>query len=463
MFIKKYFSVCLLLVATAFFGLDAQKTQQQKKIDSLDQRISKMEQLLQLKNQKIRLIDKSINEKANILPVSIETEAKKKSWTDHVNLRGYVQVRYNGLVESNENLMCDQCDKSWGAGDDFFIRRARIIFFGKLNEYASFYIQPDFASSASIGTAGHLVQLRDAYFDISLDKEQQFRFRIGQSKIPYGFENLQSSQNRLPLDRHDAFNSAVTNERDLGIFFYWTPKRVQKLFTEFGSKHSGNYGMFGIGVYNGQTANFPDATTIKTLTGTTFSDGDKHFVARLTYPFKIWNQIIEPGVQAYTGYYFGSPYLDTNQSSNDKTYQDRRIGVTLAIAPKPFGLLAEYTLGKGPEFNKTKNKVTTQELEGGHITVSYQKEFKNKSILTPYYRISYFDGGKKHETNAPSYEVMEHDLGLEWQPFKAFELVASWVISDRTLSAPGVTSGGSTIWNGNQQGNLLRLQAQINF
>ena len=51
-----------------------------------------------------------------------------------------------------------------------------------------------------------------------IDKEKVNRLRIGQSKIPYGWENLQSSQNRLPLDRDDAFNSAAKNERDLGVF-----------------------------------------------------------------------------------------------------------------------------------------------------------------------------------------------------------------------------------------------------
>jgi hypothetical protein len=50
---------------------------------------------------------------------------------------------------------------------------------------------------------------------LSFDAKKEYRVRIGQSKVPYGFENLQSSQNRLTLDRNDALNSAVVNERDL--------------------------------------------------------------------------------------------------------------------------------------------------------------------------------------------------------------------------------------------------------
>src|SRR5690606_27063174 len=117
----------------------------------------------------------------------------------------------------------------------------------------------DFASSPG-GGAMNFVQIRDAYFDVGLDKKNEFRFRIGQSKVPFGFENLQSSQNRLPLDRNDALNSAVSNERDIGVFFYWAPEKIRKRFSMLvreGYKGTGDYGVFGLGVYNGQTANRP--------------------------------------------------------------------------------------------------------------------------------------------------------------------------------------------------------------
>ena len=155
--------------------------------------------------------------------------APTKKWYESVQMRGYMQVRYNGLLQTNEDLECEQCDRSWGGDNDFFVRRMRLIFFGQVSPRVYFYIQPDFASSPS-SSAMHFGQLRDAYFDVGLDDKNEFRFRIGQSKVPYGFENMQSSQNRLPLDRADAMNSAVTNERDLGVFFYWAPAKTRKLF-----------------------------------------------------------------------------------------------------------------------------------------------------------------------------------------------------------------------------------------
>jgi hypothetical protein len=154
--------------------------------------------------------------------------AQIKKWYDNISIRGYMQIRYNRLLETNENLGCEQCDRSWGKDGGFFMRRMRIIFFGQLSKNVYLYVQPDFASSPSTERL-HFGQIRDAYFDVGVDNNNEFRFRIGQSKIPYGFENMQSSQNRIALDRNDALNSAVSNERDIGLFFYWAPKNKRKL------------------------------------------------------------------------------------------------------------------------------------------------------------------------------------------------------------------------------------------
>jgi hypothetical protein len=190
-----------------------------------------------------------------------EKPKEEKKWFETISVRGYSQIRYNGLLVTNPDLGCEQCDKSWGGDNGFFMRRMRVILYGQISPRVYVYIQPDFASSAS-STGLHFGQIRDAYFDLGLDKENEFRLRVGQSKVPYGFENMQSSQNRPPLDRSDALNSAVSNERDLGVFFYWAPAAKRKLFSSLvkdGLKGSGDYGVFGLGIYNGQTANKPEA------------------------------------------------------------------------------------------------------------------------------------------------------------------------------------------------------------
>lgn len=372
----------------------------------------------------------------------------KKAWYQTLSLGGYMQVRYNRLLETNDDLKCEQCDKSWGGTGGFFIRRMRLKISGNLHERVFFYFQPDFAISTT-STGLHFTQLRDAFVDIALDTKKEFRFRIGQSKVPFGFENLQSSQNRLPLDRNDAINSAVFNERDLGIFFYWAPEHIRERYAYLissGLKGSGDYGVFGLGIYNGQTANKPEL------------NNTPHVVARLSYPIAFKNtQILEPGIQAYTGsYILPAEIRSTNvKAVSDFTFIDKRAAASLVLYPQPIGVQLEYEFGRGPEFNTQTDSIEIQSLHGGYALISYMIKV-NKHVIIPFFRTQMYEGGKKHELDARSYSVSEHELGFEWQPNKHFELTAMYTISERRFE--DFVNQDNT-----QKGNLLRLQVQLNY
>lgn len=367
-------------------------------------------------------------------------------WYDKFGIRGYAQLRYNRLLETNPDLGCEQCDKSWGKGGGFFLRRVRVIFFGQISERVYFYIQPDFASST--GSTLNIGQIRDAYFDVGIDRKNEFRFRIGQSKIPYGFENMQSSSNRLPLDRADGTNSALKNERDAGVMFYWAPRKIRDRFSmvnRTGLKGSGDYGVLAFGAFNGQTANSPEL------------NDQPHIVARASYPFQVGSQIIEPGLQAYTGLY----QIPTSNLSKgvkyvqDKNYRDERVAASFILYPQPFGIQAEYNVGRGPEFNKLTDSIETRAITGGYATFCYKFSAKNM-LFYPFTRIQYYDGGKKHEKDARSYKVNEFEVGVEWQPVRQFELVVMYTMSSRTYE-------DFVLRDNFQRGNLLRIQAQLNF
>jgi len=396
---------------------------------------------LNIKHPELSLVDND-----TITPKSAVAASK---WYDKLQIRGYTQFRYNRLLETNPDLKCEQCDRSWGENGGFFFRRIRIIFYGDIHERVYLYIQPDFASAPS-ATTQQFAQIRDAYIDVALTKDKSFRLRFGQSKVPYGFENMQSSQNRTPLDRNDALNSAVSNERDVATFFYWAPVKIRKRFSYLvnsGLKGSGDYGVFGFGVFNGQTANRPDLNN--TL----------HTVARLTYPFQFKNgQIIEPGIQAYTGKVVVSS-VSTSKNvrgiNKEFEYLDERVAATFVMYPQPFGIQAEYTFGTGPRYNQYTNKIEQSELQGGYATVSMMLKPFNQ-ILIPFVRYQYYDGGKKHELDSRSYNVRETEIGVEWQPFFNFEFVAMYTISERNF-VDAVKPVNL------QTGNLLRLQVQCNF
>lgn len=380
---------------------------------------------------------------------TIKTAEKKieKKWYESISLRGYTQIRYNRFLETNSSYKNEQGDRSIGENGGFFLRRIRLIFFGNVHERVYIYIQPDFASSAS-STGLHFGQIRDCYFDLSLDKKKEFRIRFGQSKVPYGFENMQSSQNRIALDRNDALNSAVSNERDLGAFFYWAPSKIRDRFATLvssGLKGSGDYGVFAFGAYNGQTANRPEA------------NNNLHVVTRLTFPFLIGgNQFVESSIQAFTGKTTVSDITKgVKTQNNTNQFDDYRLAGTIVVYPQPFGVQAEYTIGSGPEYDPTTNTIQQSKLEGGYALINYMLKIQQQ-VLIPFCRYHYYNGGKKFETDARKYRVKELEIGVEWQPLKNFELVANYTIGNRTFEDGVKTSN-------NQIGNLLRLQAQFNF
>ncbi len=384
---------------------------------------------------------------------SSSPKPEEKKWYDKMRFSGYAQFRYNRLLESNPDLKCDQCDKSWGDNNSFAFRRARLVYQGQVHPRVFAYIQFDYAGSIKSKTDKteniHYLQVRDAYFDLGLDDKNEFRLRLGQSKVPYGFENMQSSSNRLPFDRSDALNSAVPNERDFGAFFMWAPEKIRKLQRDTlaanGNKGMGDYGVFTIGVYNGQTANKPEL------------NNQLHAVAKLSYPFRIANQIIEPGVMAYSGRFVLSP---DNISSgvgitDDNEYDDQRLAFGMMIQPRPLGILAEYTIGKGPEYNSALDSIMTQNLKGEFVTISYRQVIKNQ-VFQPYFRIQNYDGGKKMEKDARSYQVNEWEAGIEWIPVKNFELTAAFLQSHRRYADRSTPDY-------NEKGHLLRIQCQISY
>jgi len=399
---------------------------------------------------------------------------KEKKWYDNYSLRGYAQFRYNYVTHTAPGSAVPQYagDSSIGPDQEFIIRRARLIFTGNISDHLRVYLQPDFASTPD-GAAGnnHFTQIRDWYGDVFLDKEQVHRFRVGQSKVPYGWENLQSSQNRLFLDRNDAFNSATRNERDLGIFYYWTPEWATDMFkilVDENLKGSGNYGLFGLGVHNGQGGSIREV------------NDNLHIVSRLTWPIILQNdQVYEVGIQGYTGQYVvrgssirslgaGGAFIPTGaigQTVAPNTVPegsvDKRAGLTFIKYAQPFGIQAEWTFGEGPALNAAQNAIVTRSLHGGYIGANYKLDTHCWGTIFPFGRYQYFEGGYKSANNAPFSQINEWNFGVEWQIRKEMEFVMEYLITDRTnLTAVNVAGQRSY---GQFDGDVLRMQFQVNY
>lgn len=392
-----------------------------------------------------------------------QEQPKKKSWFEKYTISGYTQLRINETVDDRGPAAPHHNgDSSISDNQSFLLRRARMVLSGDVNDHVSIYLQPDFASSVpGSPDSNHFVQVRDWYADIYLDTDRVHRLRAGQSKVPYGWENMQSSRNRIPLDRNDAFNSATKNERDLGVFYYWTPKPAQDFFDKAlneGLKGSGNYGVFGIGFYNGQGGSFRE------------QNDNLHFITRLTIPHTFENgQMMEVGIQGYTGEYVvltsaisplgvGPTVAPTVDRDG---VLDERLGFTFVYYPQPFGFQSEWTIGRGPELNAAQTAIVDRSLYGGYAMMMYRHQTEHAGEWLPFARWVYYDGGYKSERNAPDVLIDEWELGCEWQITSAVEFVSMYTITNRTNTR--ARSSADTLSYEQFRGDLLRFQLQVRY
>lgn len=377
-----------------------------------------------------------------------------------LSVRGYTQMRYNGFISGDDSAPAGQSrlrsvhDGSIGDRSGFSLRRARLVFQGDISDRVELYFQSDFAAAVSNQSGSerreHFAQLRDAYADIFLDKSKTLRLRAGQSKVPYGWENMQSSSNRLTIDRSDAINSAVPGERDLGVVAYYTPKRVQAIWDELGhdgQKLFGNYGAFGLGVFNGQGIN------------RTEQNRDKMKVAFATWPFRLdglgdafAGQVLEIGGSAMLNKV--KPEIRSGTVSAT-SFDDNRAGLHAILYPRPLGIQAEWNWGKGPQWDRATQSIRTQALSGGYVQMMVRMTPEGSVSLMPYARWQHYRGGWKAATNAPRLETDEFEAGVEWQPWKSLELTIAYARMKRTEADERRT--------GRAEGDIVRTQLQWNY
>jgi Phosphate-selective porin O and P len=379
-------------------------------------------------------------------------KALANKWYERIGLRGYTQFRFSEVNQGEGPDIEVPADRSANANETLMIRRGRFIFSGDVTDHLYLYAQSDF--NASTGAADFSLQMRDLYADVALDTSKAWRIRLGQSKVPYGWVNLQSSQNRGPLERPDALNGAVEGERDLGAYLMWASPEARRRFRDLvgqGLKGSGDYGVFAIGAYSGQGLNRAD------------QNGDPHVLARASYPFKLSSgQFLELGVQGYYGKFvtqtqaFNPGTGVITPSRPDEGVVDERVALSAVWYPQPFGVEAEWNVGRGPELSDDLTRVESRPLHGGYVQFNYRRA-KGTASLFPFVRWQYYDGGRKFARNAPQMTVNELDLGLEVARWAELELTMVYTRTferTRTSLFPYASSTNA---------NRVGFQAQWNY
>jgi len=380
-------------------------------------------------------------------------------WYERIKLRGYVQNRFYGMLGDDDVPGYHQFNDGNIANDtaSIGIRRARMIFSGDVTNHLYLYLQTDL--NAGVGGSSSL-QARDIYGDISLDPAREFRVRVGLSKVPYGFVNMQSSQNRFALERPDALNSAVEGERDYGAYFIWAPYEKRNLFKDLvkmGLRGSGDYGVLNVGVYSGQGINQNDR------------NGDLHYIAHAAWPFEVGNQIMEVGASYFNGRFtptvgaIGTGGGAVTPSVDSRGLRDERVAINAILYPQPFGLEAEWTWGREPTLSQDMRSIGSDNLSGGYVQAVYRHVFANQAELLPFLRWQTFEGARKFATNAPRYRSSEVAVGFEYIPYPELEITLLYATGTRTNSTDNPGGAATLPRYRDVNFHYLGLQAQINF
>ncbi len=392
-------------------------------------------------------------------PIVLTPPSKRgKAWYERLTLRGYTQLRVNEIVSGDATAPAGVSRlRSIGDGNitdanNFSFRRVRLILQGDLSDHFSLYLQPDFASAISNQAANErregFGQLRDAYVDWFPLQDRSLRLRFGQSKVPFGWENLQSSSARLALDRTDGINTSVPTERDLGVVAYYTPPRVQAIWNRLsadGQKLFGNYGAFGLALYNGQGTNRVE------------TNNRLMFVAMGTWPFALDGLGLDGQVFEIGGAVMRNrvqPEIRTGGVS-PISYTDNRVGVHAMLYPQPIGFQAEWNWGTGPEWDPATRTIQAKPLTGGYVQAMGRVKESPLGPFMPFARWQYYRGGFKAGINAPRLETDELELGIEFQPAPPLEFTISYGHAKRREA--------DERRSGRAEGDLVRAQLQWNY
>ncbi len=377
-------------------------------------------------------------------------------WYERIRVNGYMQMRYAFGPSTNKFDIPLGDRRATTSPNQFYFRRIRMVFQGQVSDRMSFYFQP-----ALEGDGQNLFnnEIIDAFADYHLTKDKVFRLRFGLHRVPNAFDTYRSSSQRQELDRHESVQTGAPGERDLGLALYWTPKEDQHRYAQLAQYHNGpgDYGSIGIMVYNGQTRNRPE------------QNADKHVGVKVSHPFELPNgRLLEAGMFAFRGQFvvtgtgpITSPTAASRcpnqlRGSDGCQMRDERLTWYVFTPPQPWGILAEYTLGRGPKRN-AQGILEETHLNGGYVQLYYTWRYSDIAMLTPYIRYGEYHGGIKTIRGADG-ESRTWNFGLVWEPDTHWRFVTELMLKEG-LNTTLVAGKPQADFNG----SLIRFQAQWFF
>ena len=344
---------------------------------TIEERLEALEQKQKILERNRELEKEAEQEKAKSAVVA---GAGKNGFTLSSADKSY-QLKVSGYAQADGRFYFD--DDAVPATNTFLIRRARLIFDGRLVRYVGFRVQPDFGQGRTT--------LFDAYLVLQFRPEANLL--VGKAKTPYGLERLQSALDRRFVEL--AFPDGLTPNRDVGV--------------QFAGDALGGSLSYALAVLNG---------VVDGSSGDADTDDDKDYAARIfAHPFK------HTGIGAIEGLGLGvattygdqqgtvsAPNLPSFKTQGQLAFFSylagggtdntvRAEGERFRFSPQgyyhwgPFGLLGEYARTRqdvrmGAAIARLTN--TAWQLSAYYVLTGEKASFKRVNPAKP------FDPGKGH-------------------------------------------------------------------
>ena len=162
----------------------------------------------EVRNEANTILTKEVKENETVINNAVKKALPK------VTVSGYTQFYYSA-------------DPTLGGLEPFGVKRARVAFNCKLNDWATFKMQPDFDGIASptgtttisgktVVTSVPTVAFKEVWADITPIKDL-VTLRIGQYHQPFGFELPYSSSRKKVFDTPQYMSKVITSDYDYGI------------------------------------------------------------------------------------------------------------------------------------------------------------------------------------------------------------------------------------------------------
>lgn len=255
-----------------------------------------------------------------------QAPAKRKPWYETMKIGGYTQAR----ALYYDDYPNPEATKG---SSDFVVARARTVLTFQPSDFTDVYFHLDFGRGEPT--------VKDVWVQRLFGDDRQWRLRLGQQKLPFGFETAQSDADRLPFERTNLATTFFPGNRDTGLVFYYTCPQDAALFAAgrevFGA---GDYGNFALGFFNGQGAAYRTLDSGARVYDGAETNSNKHLALRAAKPFALGRngRYAEAGVSYWHGRYFSR--------KADGEFDDRLLGLHAYLSPRPWGLQAEYFTGE---------------------------------------------------------------------------------------------------------------------